>query len=282
MAEGKILVVEDDAELAERLKAYFQARGYEVRIASSGKETLSLVRFWVPEIVIQDIRLPDMDGFEVARRLAENPRTKSVGIFFLTQLGDRESKLKGLEIGAVDYIAKPFDLDELELRVRNAIKALRRPRPLNPVTGLLNRETLAVELASWPCQGKWTAFRILVEGLEEFMDYYGFVAADDLLRAIALVLKNLAAPIQAESLLGHLGESDFLFICPAEKSGEIEGKLKEVLVRTVEAFFPARELAKEQRPVITIKLGKISLGRGKAPLLEEMERTDLLFESVNV
>lgn len=282
MAEGRILIVEDDAELAERLRAYFQARGYEVRVASSGKEALSLTHLWIPEIVIQDIRLPDMDGFEVARRLAENPRTKSTGIFFLTQLGDRESKLKGLELGAVDYIAKPFDLDELELRVRNAIRALRRPRPINPITGLLNRETLAVELASWPQQGEWTAFRILIEGLEEFMDYYGFVAADDLLRAIALVLKNMLAQFQVESLLGHLGESDFFLLCPAEKAEEIEGKLKEILVHTVEAFFPAKELGREQRPIITVKLGKVFSERGKVPSLEDVERADLTLESVKI
>ncbi len=270
MPEGRILIVEDDAELAERLKGYFQARGYEVRAVGSGREALSLSRLWIPEIVIQDIRLPDMDGFEVARRLAENPRTSSVGIFFLTQLGDRESRLQGLKLGAVDYMAKPFDLDELELKVRNAIKALRRPRPINPLTGLLNRETLAVELSSLPRGKEWAAIRVLLEGVEDFMDYYGFVAADDLVRAVALVLKNLLA--QSEGLVGHLGEVDFLIVCPPEKAGEIERKLREILTQAVEAFFPAREVAGEQRPTVEVKVGRASITIGESLSLEEIER----------
>ncbi|MCS7287145.1 MAG: response regulator [Anaerolineae bacterium] len=282
MPEGRILIVEDDVELAVRLKDYFQARGYEVLIAHLGQEALSLARLWTPEIIIQDIRLPDMDGFEVARRLAESPRTRAVGIFFLTQLGDRESKLQGLKLGAVGYMAKPFDLDELELRVRNAIKALRRPRPLNPITGLFNRETLAIELSSLLQEGKWAAFRVLLDGIEEFMDYYGFVTADDLLRAVALVLKNLLAQTRAEGLAGHLGEADFLFLCPVEKAEEIESKLKETLARTIAAFYPAKEIAGERRPTITIKLGKAIIEEGKISLLEEVERATTPLESIDV
>ncbi len=272
MPEGRILIVEDDAELAERLSNYFQARGYEVRTVGSGREALSISRLWIPEIVIQDIRLPDMDGFEVARHLAESPRTRSVGIFFLTQLGDRESKLQGLKLGAIDYISKPFDLDELELKVRNAVKALRRPRPINPITGLFNRETLAVELASLPPNKGWMVFRILLEGIEEFMDYYGFVAADDLLRALAIVLKNLLTQAQSEGFAGHLGETDFLLVCSLEKAEKIEDKLKEILIQAVEAFLPAREIAVERRPVITVKLGKASITPEKSFSLEEIEK----------
>jgi DNA-binding response OmpR family regulator len=96
--------------------------------------------------------------------LAQSPRTKSAGIFFLTQLDNRESKLQGLSLGAIDYVAKPFDLEELELKVRNAVKALRRPRPQNPITGLLNRETLALEMAPMLRKGKLDGFPHLVGG----------------------------------------------------------------------------------------------------------------------
>jgi len=280
MPEGRILIVEDDLELAERLKGFFEARGYEVKTTALGQEAINLCRRWIPDVVIQDIRLPDMDGFEVVRRLVENPRTKSVGVFFLTQLGDRESKLQGLSLGAVGYMAKPFDLEELELRVRNAIKALQRPRPQNPITGLLNRETLALEVASLLREGRWTAFRILLEGLEEFKDFYGFLAADDLLRAVALVLKNLLDQVEGEGILGHLGETEFLLLSKAEKGEGIEDRLKEVMIRTIEAFYPAQEISKKQRELLSIKIGKASVEGREGLSIEDLEKATEPLESL--
>jgi len=280
MPEGRILIVEDDLELAERLKGFFEARGYEVKTTALGQEAINLCRRWIPDVVIQDIRLPDMDGFEVVRRLVENPRTKSVGVFFLTQLGDRESKLQGLSLGAVGYMAKPFDLEELELRVRNAIKALQRPRPQNPITGLLNRETLALEVASLLREGRWTAFRILLEGLEEFKDFYGFLAADDLLRAVALVLKNLLDQVEGEGILGHLGETEFLLLSKAEKGEGIEDRLKEVMIRTIEAFYPAQEISKKHRELLSIKIGKASVEGREGLSIEDLEKATEPLESL--
>jgi len=272
MPEGRILIVEDDVELAERLKAFFEARGYEVKTAALGQEAVALCRRWIPDIVIQDIRLPDMDGFEVARSLAQSPRTKSTGIFFLTQLGDRESKLQGLSLGAIDYVAKPFDLEELELKVKNAIKALRRPRPQNPVTGLLNRETLALEIASMLREGNWVAFRISLEGIEEFRDIYGFLAADDLLRAVALVLKNLLAQVGGEGIIGHIRENEFLLLSKPEKGEEVENRLREAVIRTIEAFYPAQEIGRKRRELLSVKFGKASIEGREGLSIEELEK----------
>ena len=272
MPEGRILIVEDDVELAERLRDFFEARGYEVKTAALGQEAITLCRRWIPDIVIQDIRLPDMDGFEVARNLAQSPRTKSAGIFFLTQLDNRESKLQGLSLGAIDYVAKPFDLEELELKVRNAVKALRRPRPQNPITGLLNRETLALEMAPMLRKGSWTAFRISLEGIEEFRDVYGFLAADDLLRAVALVLKNLLAQIGGEGILGHLRENEFLLLSQAEKVEEVENKLREAVIRTIEAFYPAQEISGKHTELLSVKFGKASIEGREGLSIEDLEK----------
>ena len=126
------------------------------------------------------------------------------------------------------------------------------------------------------------AFRILLEGIEEFMDYYGFVAADDLLRAVALVLKNLLAQTQSEGLLGHLGETDFLLLCPVGKAEEIEGKLREILARAIEAFFPAKEIAGERKPIVSVKLGKASVSLREGLSLEEIEKATAPLESLDL
>ncbi len=89
-----------------------------------------------PDLTILDIRLPDIDGYEVARRLRSNRRTEDIPIIFLTEKRNRVDRLQGLEIGADDYITKPFDIQELRLRVRNALRRSSHGALNNPVTNL--------------------------------------------------------------------------------------------------------------------------------------------------
>src|SRR3970282_2844981 len=89
-----------------------------------------------PDLVILDIRLPDIDGYEVCRQLRSHRRTENLPIIFLTARRDRIDKLQGLELGVVDYITKPFDIQELRLRVRNALRRAKLETLVNPVTGL--------------------------------------------------------------------------------------------------------------------------------------------------
>ncbi|RMF35375.1 MAG: DNA-binding response regulator, partial [Chloroflexi bacterium] len=116
----RILVVEDDVDTAEMLTAYFEAQGYEVLSAAWGEDALRMTQEVVPDLVVLDIRLPDIDGYEVCRRLRSHRRTEHIPIIFLTERRERIDRLTGLELGAVDYITKPFDIQELRLRVRNA------------------------------------------------------------------------------------------------------------------------------------------------------------------
>jgi len=293
MAEGKILIVEDDAEVADRLQAYFRAGGYEVKVTPFGMEALEICRHWVPEVIIQDIRLPDIDGYEVVRRLQESVRTKQIGVVFLTELGSRADRLRGLQLGAVDYITKPYDIEELSLKVKNAIKALRRPQPFDPVTNLLRRDAFACEVLSLIETGEWAALRILLRGIEKFRDFYGFVAGDDLLRAVSLVLNNALNLYEgARGIAGLLGEGDFLLLVPADKVDEIETYLKNKLGRTVGYFFPTGEFAslptdRQAPPVIEVKMGKAPVKGGiyRSPeeaksLLRDIEKATEPLETV--
>src|SRR5512147_563598 len=101
VAEGKskILIVEDDLDVAEMLNAYFRVQGYEVLTANWGEDGVRVCNSALPDLVILDIRLPDIDGFEVARRLRTSRRTKEVPIIFLTEKRSRGDRLQGLEIG---------------------------------------------------------------------------------------------------------------------------------------------------------------------------------------
>lgn len=287
MAEGRILIVEDDVELAETLGDYFESRGYEVKVTHLGEEAVSICRDWVPEIVIQDIRLPDIDGYEVVRHLQQNVRTRQVGVVFLTELTNRDYRLRGLKLGAVDYITKPFDLEELGLRVSNAIKALQRPRPFDPITNLLRREALKDELFSTIKKGRWVALRIVLQGIEDFRDFYGFVAGDDLLRAVALVINNtLNRHTSGRKITGLLGEADFLLVIPSREADRIEATLRERIGKTVSFFFPAGEFARlpaeEGSPIIKVKMGKALLDQQVHRSLKDIEKATEPLELVSV
>src|SRR5512141_2496317 len=120
--KAKILIVEDDLDVAEMLNAYFRVQGYEVFTVNWGEDGVRAAQTVLPDLVILDIRLPDIDGYEVARRVRSDRRTNEIPIIFLTEKRERVVRLQGFEVGADDYITKPFDVQELRLRVRNALK----------------------------------------------------------------------------------------------------------------------------------------------------------------
>ncbi|MBC8099875.1 MAG: response regulator, partial [Armatimonadetes bacterium] len=126
MSKGRILVVEDDFDISNMLRIYFSGQGYEVQVAPRGGDALSITRKQLPELIMLDIMLPDMNGYDVCRELRTTTRTSHIPIIFLTQKDERSDKIIGLELGADDYVTKPFDIEELKLRVQNAINTSKR------------------------------------------------------------------------------------------------------------------------------------------------------------
>lgn len=121
-AKSKILIVEDDLDVAEMLNAYFRVQGYEVFTVNWGEDGVRAAQTVLPDLMILDIRLPDIDGFEVAQRVRSDRRTHEIPIIFLTEKRERLDRLKGFEVGADDYITKPFDSEVLLLKIKAILK----------------------------------------------------------------------------------------------------------------------------------------------------------------
>ena len=119
MTDTKILVIDDDANISDLLKMYFENEGYDVKIASDGVEGLSYFKIFEPDLVLLDIMLPKKDGWQVCREIRE---MSSKPVIMVTAKGEVFDKVLGLELGADDFVVKPFDMKELSARVKAVLR----------------------------------------------------------------------------------------------------------------------------------------------------------------
>ncbi|PID87204.1 MAG: hypothetical protein CSB13_00500 [Chloroflexi bacterium] len=240
--EHKIFIVEDDVDLAEMLTAYFRAQGYQVDNAMRGEEAVKAILADIPDVAVLDIRLPDINGYEVCRQLRRSRRTQSIPIIFLTEKREREDKLAGLELGAVDYITKPFDIQELRLRVRNALRRARLNTLVNPVTNLSEGIVVREKLDTMIRQPSWGIVLAKIRGLDKFRDRFGFVAADDVSRAITLMVTNTIQETgNSDDFIGHTDSGDFVIITTPERCQKIVERCTARLQASIQYFYPALE-----------------------------------------
>ncbi|MCX5644721.1 MAG: response regulator transcription factor [Phycisphaerae bacterium] len=127
MAKMKVLVVDDEADIRELVRLNLTREGYEVLDCESGEQALSLSRAKGPDLVVLDLMLPGIDGLEVCRRLKADPKTAQVPIVILTAKGEETDVVTGLEVGADDYVAKPFSGKVLVARVRRLLRKAAQP-----------------------------------------------------------------------------------------------------------------------------------------------------------
>ncbi|MDY6875453.1 MAG: response regulator transcription factor [Chloroflexota bacterium] len=234
-----ILVVEDQVNTAEMLTAYFEAQGYDVTAVGWGKDALAFVDRSIPDLVMLDIHLPDIDGYEVCRCLRTHRRAQHVPIIFLTERRERGDKLMGLELGAVDYITKPFDVQELRLRVRNVLYRSGMGQLSHPITGLsaapLSNERLRELLT---CSG-WAVLSVGLQGLDEFAETYGFVARDDVVRAVALMLNRVVSESHdPDAFVGHLDDTNFFATVAPDIVEQVQQALTVRLNEAMAFFYP--------------------------------------------
>ena len=116
---GKILIVEDEKDLQDTIRQMFETAGYEVVVASNGQEGLEKFSEEAPDVVITDLAMPVMDGYEMVREIKSGPLGDSIPVLMLTAKVAEEEKIKGLNLGAIDYITKPFSFAELQLKIQN-------------------------------------------------------------------------------------------------------------------------------------------------------------------
>lgn len=274
MDKPRILIVEDDLDLSDMLGAYFRVQNYDVRTAAWGQDAIKISREEDLSLIMLDIRLPDINGYEVCRQLRQNRRTQDLPIIFLTEKRDRIDKLQGLELGVVDYITKPFDIQELRLRVRNAIQRASQQNMINPVTELPGSQILEERLAQIVySEEPWSLLLLSIVGLGKLREVYGFVAADEMLRAVTLMIRSAIREYGNESdFVAHFGPEELVIITTSDKVGNIRTRVETRIRQSLMHFYrPKDETSDSQIDYLELKTGVLSQGSGMYGSVDELK-----------
>ncbi|MDT8304328.1 MAG: response regulator [Anaerolineae bacterium] len=244
--DKQIFFVEDDDEVAEMLCTYFGEQGFAVTRSAWGEEAVGLIHEAMPDVVVLDIHLPDIDGYEVYRRLRRDRRTNHLPVIFLTERNEREDRLAGLELGAVDYINKPFDIHELGLRIGNALRRGELRPAHNALTGLPEGPLLLARLEAMLATPDWGVVLVELRGLDHFRDQYGFVAADDVTRAVGLILVRLLDELETGEapFIAHAGNAAFLLITSAAHCPRLLERCRQRVEPAIPYFYSAADQAR--------------------------------------
>jgi two-component system phosphate regulon response regulator PhoB len=182
MEKSTILIVEDEVDILQLVTHNLKSSEFNVLTAEDGYQALSLAKKHLPQLVILDLMLPGLDGFEVCKELKRSPTTKNIPILMLTARGEEVDRIVGLELGADDYVVKPFSPRELILRVR---AILRRFAPEEPAAVRWQRNGLGVDLE---------AHRVVVNNEEAILTATEF-------RLLAELIRNLGKVLTRDRLL---------------------------------------------------------------------------------
>jgi diguanylate cyclase (GGDEF)-like protein len=238
MGKPRLLVVEDDIDIGNMLKIYFSGMQFDVDVSVRGSDALERTKQVLPHLIVLDIMLPDIDGYEVCRTLRTNMRTSHIPVIFLTQKDERSDKLQGLELGADDYITKPFDIEELKLRVQGAIRRSERESLTDPRSGLPAGRLIEDQLRRIIRQSGWALLDARVNNFDSFKDVYGFVAGDDVLRFTAMLIGEVVDELGTTSdFIGHAGGDNFIVITKETKAEAIKARLKERFDNEVQTHY---------------------------------------------
>jgi len=217
--KGTILFVEDDYHLVRILTVFLNNAGYEVFSASDGVEAISLLKTRIPDLILSDIMMPNMNGHELRRNVMQNPELRMIPFIFLTAKGMLDDKISGLKLSVDDYITKPFEEAELIARIDSIMERHRRYSDLirfDSLTKLYNRRTIESLIINELSRVKRYAlnFSMLLMDVDNFKycnDTFGHSFGDQVLTVMA---ETLLKQLRDVDYAGRLGGDEFLVVMP--------------------------------------------------------------------
>jgi diguanylate cyclase (GGDEF)-like protein len=232
MKAGSILIV-DDAPVNIKMLVNALKDTYRVRVANGGLKALTIAESDdPPDIILLDVKMPELDGYEVCRRLKQDSETMQIPIIFVTTRGSSEDEAFGLNLGAVDYISKPFSIPVVKARVRTHLQLKRHTDKLESLamidglTGIANRrsfdQTLEQEWRRAQRTGTWLSLIMIdIDEFKKYNDNYGHGAGDECLRLVAGTIESTMR--RSGDFVGRYGGEEFVVLLPeCDREGAVE------------------------------------------------------------
>ncbi|MEO7802921.1 MAG: response regulator [Actinomycetota bacterium] len=216
----RILVAEDDADTYAFIEITLRLDGFEITHAPDGEAAVKAAVENPPDLLLLDVMMPGMNGFEVCKRLRRDPRTRNLPIIMLTSKSLPADRVLGLTNGADDYILKPCEPVELVARVSSTLRRTREMRDLNPLSGLSGNIALQREVESHIASSEpFALLYIDLDHFKAFNDFYGFARGDIALTLVSRILQETVFKHDYESgSVFHIGGDDFAIVCQASKA----------------------------------------------------------------
>ncbi|XPV77505.1 MAG: diguanylate cyclase [Desulfovibrio sp.] len=232
----KVLIVDDSESIRRMLTTQLKLNGFETEVAVNGLDGLEKAAEFEPDIVLLDIMMPEMDGIEACKRLRTNPQTSHMYVLMLTAKDKVADKVEGLDSGGDDYLAKPFDPEELFARLRRGYKIAeeRRCALFDPLTKLFNRRSFQrffdAELnRAQRHNHPMSVFMTDIDFFKRINDTYGHNVGDIVLQELAELLKT---NLRSSDILCRWGGEEFLALLPettADGAFEVADKIRKII-----------------------------------------------------
>ena len=270
-----ILVVDDDPDIARFVEVNLRSAGYDVAVAADGEEALEKANEMRPDLVLLDVMMPRIDGFEVAQRLRRNPQTQNTSIIMLTAKALSTDKVLGLTAGADDYIINPFDPIELLARVKGTLRRAKEMRNLSPLTGLPGNIRIQEEIERMVREGK--PFSVLYSDLDNFKAYNdqkGFVRGDRMIQSAARIIQDAVVEMGGpDAFVGHVGGDDFIAMTTPEVAEDVAKRICERFEQAKADFYEPEDIERgfvriedrkgvlQEIPLVAISIGIATTAR---------------------
>ncbi|MGA2090415.1 MAG: response regulator [Endomicrobiales bacterium] len=272
----RLLIADDDLEILDLLKFAFEAERYEVETAIDGEDAWKKIQAHQPDIVILDVTMPKMTGFDVCEKIRSHSTTCLMPVILLTSRSSTSERVNGLKLGADDYVVKPFEPLELSARVERLIRRNREALSANPLTGLPGNVTIEREIRRRLSVGE--SFAVMytdIDNFKAFNDAYGFERGDSIIRLTSSIFRSAVTKVgTADDFLGHIGGDDFILVTRPEHAPAIA----KMIIYYFDTYIPQeydeavrsrgyvqgvdRQGQSKQFPLMTISIGCVQIQAG--------------------
>ncbi len=263
-------MVDDDPDVLEMVKVRLELNDFQVITAQDGEEALKKIEGEEPDLVLLDIVLPRMDGFQVCRLLREDIVLSYIPVIMLTGKGNLSGMVAGIEAGADDYIVKPFDPAELIARTKMVLRRTYRGLDANPLTRLPGNVSITREIEKRLRRREdFSLLYLDLDNFKAFNDYYGYERGDEVIKATAAtIIKVVKEWGSDDDFIGHIGGDDFVVMTTPEKEDSICRRIIEGFDRSItrlydeedgkRGYIMSKRKGGERFSIMTVSIGVVT------------------------